>query len=193
LIRWLAVAVLLGTALCAQGQAGPTKAELVARLLQMQRPGIEAMTRNIVERPAIQITQDASRIASIRVAPDQRAAVGKKIEASVRKYVDEAAPILRDRALKLAPTTLGAALEEKFSVDELQRLVAWLDSPLNRKYSQLAPEFQSDFLRKLLADAGPAIEPKLQALNQDVEQILTAAAASAPARSASAPQRAASR
>ena len=36
-------------------------------------------------------------------AQDKREADGKAIEAEVRKYVDEAYPIVRDRALKLAP------------------------------------------------------------------------------------------
>ena len=176
------LALLAGSALV-QAQTSPAKKELVAKLLQMQRAGIEAMTRSLVERPAVQITQEAGQIARTQVAEDKRAALGKRIETRVRNYIDDAAPILRDRAFALAPTTLGATMEEKFSEDELRQLIAWLDSPLNKKYSQVAQEMQNDFMRKLLADAGPAIEPKLQALNQDIRQFLTETAsgsASAP-------------
>ncbi len=167
----------------APAQTTAVKKELVAKLLQMQRAGIEAMTRSLVERPAVQITQEAGQIARTQIAEDRRAALGKDVEARVRKYIDEAAPILRDRAVALAPTTLGSTMEEKFSEDELRQLIVWLDSPLNKKYSQVAQDMQNDFVRKLLADAGPAIEPKLQALNQDIRQLLTKAAstgASAP-------------
>ena len=185
MIRVLAALALL---LCAAGsqaqaQTPSVKKELVAKLLQMQRAGIEAMTRSLVERPAVQITQEAGQIARTQIAEDKRAGLGKDVEARVRKYIDEAAPILRDRAAALAPATLGAAMEEKFSEDELRQLIAWLDSPLNKKYTQVAQDMQNDFVRKLLADAGPAIEPKLQALNQDIRQLLTKAAstgASAP-------------
>lgn len=180
MIRALAALALLFSAAGLQAQA-PTpavKKELVAKLLQMQRAGIEAMTRSLVERPAVQITQEAGQIARTQIAEDKRAALGKDVEARVRKYIDEAAPILRDRAIALAPTTLGTTMEEKFSEDELRQLIAWLDSPLNKKYSQVAQDMQNDFVRKLLADAGPAIEPKLQALNQDIRQLLTKAASS---------------
>ncbi len=180
MIRVLAALALLLSAAGSQAQAQTpaVKKELVAKLLQMQRAGIEAMTRSLVERPAVQITQEAGQIARTQIAEDKRAALGKDVEARVRKYIDEAAPILRDRAIALAPTTLGTTMEEKFSEDELRQLIAWLDSPLNKKYSQVAQDMQNDFVRKLLADAGPAIEPKLQALNQDIRQLLTKAASS---------------
>ena len=187
MIRVLAALTLLLSAAWSlaqtQAQSTTVKKDLVAKLLQMQRAGIEAMTRSLVERPAVQITQEAGQIARTQIAEDKRAALGKDVEARVRKYIDEAAPILRDHAAALAPATLGATMEEKFSEDELRQLVAWLDSPLNKKYSQVAQDMQNDFVRKLLADAGPAIEPKLQALNQDIRQLLTKAAstgASAP-------------
>ena len=37
-------------------------------------------------------------------AAEQREAVGKSIEADAKHYVDEAGPLVRDRAIKLAPT-----------------------------------------------------------------------------------------
>jgi hypothetical protein len=188
-IRWLVALGLLFGAAALQAQnpaasappSSAAKKEMVAKLLQMQRGGIEAMTRSLVERPAVQITQEAGQIARTQVAEDKRAALGKDVEARVRKYFDEAAPVLRDRALALAPSTIGVAMEEKFSEDELRQLIAWLDSPLNKKYSQIAQEMQNDFVRKLLADAGPAIEPKVQALNQDIRQLLMKATANGPA------------
>jgi uncharacterized protein len=176
-LRLLVLALALGMgAAPAWPQSSPAKKELVAKLLQMQRAGIEAMTRGLVERPAIQLTQEAGQIARTQVAADKRDALGKRIEARVRKYLDEASPLLRDRAIALAPTTLGSTLEEKFSEDELRQLIAWLDSPLNKKYNQIAQEMQGEFVRKLLADAAPSIEPKVQALNQDIRQYLGEAA-----------------
>ena len=186
-----ALALLVGAA-PAWPQATPAKKELVAKLLQMQRGGIETMTRSLVERPAVQLTQEAGQIARTQVAEDKRDALGKRIEARVRKYLDEASPLLRDRAIALAPSTLGATMEEKFSEDELRQLIAWLDSPLNKKYAQIAQDMQGEFVRKLLADAGPSIEPKVQALNHDIRQYLGeaaggAAAAPRPGPRASAP------
>ena len=88
--------------------ASPAKKELVQKLLALQQPGIEGAARSIVERPAAQMMQEAGRVLQTQVPADKREAIGKTIEADAKKYVDEAYPPVRERAIKLAPTTLGA-------------------------------------------------------------------------------------
>lgn len=170
----LATALALCTAWggSAQAQPSPAKKELIAKLVQLQTPGIEQLARGLVEQPASQMLREAAQVLQSRVAPEQREATAKKIQDSAKKYVDEAAPLLRDRALKLAPAVLGAAYDEKFTEDELKQLLAWLDSPLNRKYQQVTPELQNAFVQKLVADARPVVDPKLMALDQSIRNAL---------------------
>jgi hypothetical protein len=175
----------------AQGTTSPAKKELVQKLLALQQPGIEGAARSIVERPAAQMMQEAGRVLQTQIPADKREAIGKTIEADVKKYVDEAFPPVRERALKLAPTTLGAALEEKFTEDELKQLVAWFESPVNKKFQQASGEMQSNFMQKLVTEAQPLVEPKLQALSQKVRTALGVPAAGAPAEGAAAPKAAA--
>ncbi|MCU0966247.1 MAG: DUF2059 domain-containing protein, partial [Burkholderiaceae bacterium] len=165
--------------------------ELVQKLLTLQQPGIEGAARNIVERPAAQMMQEAGRMLQTQFPADKREAIGKTIEADAKKYVEEAYPPVRERAIKLAPTTLGAAFEEKFSEDELKQLIAWFESPVNKKFQQASGEMQSNFMQKLVAEARPLVEPKLQALEQKVRAALGAPAAGAPADGAAAPKAAA--
>ena len=176
------------TAASAPPSSSPAKKELVQKILTLQQPGIEGMARNLVEQPAMRMIQAAGQALQQQVASDKREATGKAIETDIKKFVDDATPIVRDRAVKLAPSTLGAALEEKFSEDELKQLVAMLESPVNKKYAQLGPEMQGNFQQKLVADARPLIEPRLQALDAKVRASLTASAA--PAASAPAPAKA---
>jgi hypothetical protein len=185
------------TAASAPAPSSPAKKELVQKILTLQQPGIEGMARNLVEQPAMRMIQAAGQALQQQVAPDKREVTGKAIETDIKKFVDDATPIVRDRAVKLAPSTLGAALEEKFSEDELKQLVAMLESPVNKKYTQLGPEMQGNFQQKLVADARPLIEPRLQALDAKVRASLTASAAApasgpAPAK-APAPKKAASK
>jgi hypothetical protein len=180
--RFLLAALLLGTVGLAQAQGGasPAKKELVQKLLTLQQPGIEAAARNLVERPAGQMMQEAGRVLQTQFPADKREAIGKTIEADARKYVEEALPPVRERAIKLAPTTLGVALEEKFSEEELKQLVAWFESPVNKKFQAASGEMQSNFMQKLVAEARPLIEPKLQSLEQKVRAALGAPAAATP-------------
>jgi len=190
--RWIGMAALLALATIAHAQTTPAKKELVAKVLVLQQPLVESMAREVVERPALQIMQAAGNALRGQVAPDKREALGKSIETDVRKFVDESVPVLRERAIKIAPTTIGATLEEKFSDDELKQLIAWYESPVYKKYQQLGGEMQNVFMQKLMAEAGPLLDGKLQALQQKVRSsFVTATGTSAPKPSASAPRPAA--
>lgn len=182
-----APAVLAQTA--ASAVASPAKKELVQKLLVLQQPGIEGVARSIVERPANQLVQAAGQALQAQVPPEKREAIGRSIEADVKKFVEDSVPVLRERAVKLAPAVIGPVMEEKFTEDELKALIAWLDSPVNKKYQQMAPDLQNTFAQKLIAEAGPLLDTKLQALQVKVRNTLgvppSAGAAPAAASAAS--------
>ena len=163
--RLLVALAALTLALSAQAQ---TKKELVAKVLQLQQPGIETVARMLVEQPAMQMMQQAGAMLQQRVPAERREAVGKEIQADVRKFVDETVPLVRERAVKLAPTTIGAVLEEKLTEDELKQVVAILESPVNRKFQGLAQEMQRALGEKLVAESRPMVDPKLRALEQSL-------------------------
>ena len=188
-MRTLLVTALLLGATCAHAQSSPAKKELVARLVQTQQSGIEGIARNIVERPAMQMMQAAEPVLA-RLPPDKRDATARQVEAEIKKFVDEATPLLRERAVRLAPSTYGAALEERFTEDELRQLLAWLESPVNKKYQQALPDLQSAFVQRLIADGSPVLDPKLQALQERVRGLLGVPPAPAGAASAARPARA---
>jgi uncharacterized protein len=184
--RLMTIVVLCAAATLAQAQ---TKKELVQKVLLLQQPTIDAISRSIVERPAAQMMQAAGQALQTQVPADKREATAKSIEADVKKFVEEATPVLRERAIKLAPSTLGAGLEEKFTEAELKQLITWLESPLNKKFQQVGPEIQSNFVQKLAAEAGPLLDPKLQALQQKVRADLGLPDAPAGGSSAATPAR----
>jgi hypothetical protein len=183
MMKRLLVALLCAAATLAHAQ---TKKELVQKVLLLQQPMIENISRSLVERPLTQMMPAIGQALQTQVPADRREAVGKSIDADVRKYIDEATPLLRERALKLAPSTFGAALEEKFSEAELKQMIAWLESPVNKKFQQLGPEMQSNFVQKLAEEAAPLLDPKLQALQQKLRTTFSAANGGAPGAAASA-------
>ena len=172
----------------ASAPTSAAKKELVKKLLQLQQANFDGLSRSIVERPAIQLMQAAAQALQNQVPADKREATGKQIETDVKKFVDEASALLRERTTKLVPTTFGSGLEEKFTEDELKQFIAWTESPVNKKFQQLLPEIQTAFLQKLAADTSPVLDPKFQALQQKVRTTLTTAignpsAGAAPASS----------
>lgn len=161
--------------------SSPAKKALVAKVLQLQQPGIEAMAKQLAEQPALQMMQQVGP-ALQRVPAERREAVAKEIQADARKYAEEATPIVRERALKLAPTTIGALLEERFTEDELKQVVALLESPINRKFQAMGPEMQRALGEKLVGETRGSIEPKVKALEQSIVKRLEPAGAASAAK-----------
>lgn len=186
---FVAAMTLLAFGGVAVAQTSAAKNELVVKILQLQRPAIEGIATALAQQPAQTMMQGASVALQTRVAPDKREAVAKEIQADLKKYADEAVPMLREKAVKLAPTTIGPLLEEKFTEDELRQLIAIMESPVNKKFSQLNGELQKALGEKLVAETRGVIEPKVKALDLTIGKRLgmtpPPAAAAAPAKPAS--------
>ncbi len=165
-------ALLVLPCLAAQAQSTPAKKTLVARILKVQQVGIEAIGRTLAERPALEMLDRAGEVLSARIAPEQREAISKDIQADVKAYLDDAVPLVRDRAVKLAPSTIGVVMEEKFSEEELRQIATYLESPAYNKYQQLGGDMQRSLLEKLLADTRSIVEPKINTLDQTVAKRL---------------------
>ena len=193
MLKTIALAVALASAAQAHAE---TKKELVQKLIVLQQPGIEAAGKQLAEQPAAAMMQRAGIAMQAGLPADKREAVARDIQADVKKYADEAVPLLRKRAVELAPATLGPLYEERFNDEELKQLVAFLESPVYRKYQQLGVEMQRTLAEKLVTDTRPTVEPKLRALEQQIADRLRTAqrgAGASASGAAPAPAPAASR
>jgi uncharacterized protein len=166
----------------AQAQSTPAKKELAAKLVALQQAGIQNVGRRIAGQTSQRALQAAGR-ALPRVPAEKREAAAKEVQEDVKKFFDDVEPMLRDRAGKLAPGVLQPIYEEKFSEDELRQIVAWLDSPVSKKFQQIDGDSAKALAEKVLLDVRPTIEAKLKALEATVAGRLglqPASAASAP-------------
>jgi uncharacterized protein len=172
----------------AQAQPSPAKKPLVERILKTQQVVIEGMAKQMAEQPALAVLNRAGELLNQKIAPEKRDAVAKDIQGDVKKYLDEAVPLVRDRAVKLAPQTVGVLLDEKFSEDELKQLANFLESPVYNKYQQMGGDMYKTLAEKLFAETRVAIAPKVNALDQSVAKrlgMLPPPAAATPAKPAS--------
>ena len=165
----LALAV---AAVGAHAQSSPAKKELVAKILKSQQPGIEALARSLAEQPAVELTDRAGMALAERIPPERREAVAAEIKGDVKKYLDEAVPLVQGRAVSLAPSTIGALLEEKFSDEELRQVVAILESPAYNKFQNLSGDMQNLLGEKLLSETRASVEPKVVTLEQSIARRL---------------------
>lgn len=182
--------VALGGALAAHAQApstpaaasaaSPAKKALITRILKDQQGAIEGIARSLVQQPALEVMNDARNALAARVPKDKQDEVAKAIQADVKKYVDEAVPIAQQEATKVAPSTVGALLNDKFSEDELRQLATMIESPLYAKYQGLGDEMNKALADRIVADTRSQIEPRVRTMEESVAKRLGITPAAAP-------------
>jgi len=181
----LLTVALAGSSMAAMAQ---DKAALIKQFIDIQRPGIESLARGLVEQSSAPIAQAGSQYLQTQVPEAKREAAAKAADAELKKYFDDAFPIVRDKALQVAPGALTPLLEQNFSEEELKQLLAWINSPLSKKYQDLNPKMQTALTEKLVAETRATIEPKMRDLDASVAKALgaptdaAAPAAKAPAK-----------
>ncbi|VTU34726.1 hypothetical protein H6CHR_04267 [Variovorax sp. PBL-H6] len=176
-IKFALLAVALAGSSAAMAQDKPA---MVKQFLDLQRPGIEALARGLVEQSSAPIAQAGSQYLQTQVPAEKREAAAKAADAELKKYFDDAYPIVRDKAVALAPDALGPILRDNFSEEELRQLLAWINSPLSKKYQELNPKMQTALTEKLVAETRSSIEPKMRTLDANVAKALGAPTEGAP-------------
>ena len=155
------------------------KTALIKQFLELQRPGVEALARGLVEESSMPVARAGAGYLQTQVPEAKREAAGKAADVELKKYFDSAYPIVRDRAVQVAPAALTPVLEQNFNEEELRQLVAWINSPVSKKYQEVNPQLQAALAEKVVADTRASIEPKLEALDKAVAKALGAPAAPA--------------
>jgi len=187
-----AASLLAASTLCmaqASAPASPAKKALIDRLLAIQAPSLDLLARELIQRPMVPLMQQA-QAALQQVPADKREATGKALEAQAKKFVDDSVPVLKASAVKNLPNTVGALIDERFTEDELRQIVAWMESPVSKKFGGAQPDMQKALIEKIMAESGPTLDQRFKALQQDMGKTLNAAVpkpASSPAPAASKP------
>lgn len=157
------------------GVQAQTKKELVQKLLVLQQPSLDSTARSLTENPARQLVAAAQPIIAQGVPADKREATARQVDAEIRKYIDAADPIVQASTRKLSQSVLTPMFEEKFTEEELRQLVTIIESPVLKKYQGMLPEFSRTLVEKVIADARPQVDPKLQTTQNNVRKILDTA------------------
>jgi len=152
------------------------KQALIKQFLDFQRPGIEALARGLVTQASDPIAMAGSEYLRTQVPQEKRETLAKAADAELKKYFDDAYPYVRDKAVSAAPGAIGPILENNFSEEELRQLLAWISSPLAKKYQELNPQMQGALMKQVVADTRSSIEPKIRALDANVAKALGAPA-----------------
>ncbi|TDP88420.1 hypothetical protein EV672_101569 [Aquabacterium commune] len=151
------------------------KREQILRLPIAQKQALDGLASDITQAPARQLMGQFVQPAIGLVPPEKREATGQQIDAELQKYQETATPVVKASAAKVGPAAVASVLEDKFTEEELKQLGVMLDSPVLKKYQSVIPELQKTLIDKVSADARSQVDPKLQALQDNIRKIIDTA------------------
>lgn len=177
---WAALTVLAAASTLASAQnaapaASAAKKDLIQRLITVTQPEVDALAQRLATQPAAPLVASIQQYLTTQVPQEKREATAKQVDPLIRKYVDEAVPLVREAAVKHVPQAYKASLEENFSEDELRQLVTYMESPVRKKWEQRNPELANALAKKAWEEVSPQLEQKLQGTQKAVIKILETA------------------
>ena len=85
---------------------------------------------------------------SVPKANQQKAS--EALNAELKKYAEDASQLIGKQVGKVSTDVLVPAYAERFTLEELQQIAAFFESPAVKKYQALSPELGSAFVQKLI-------------------------------------------
>jgi len=176
LLAWSLWAACVGLSGAAWAQASPQsdpREALAERIVQLWHP--EDVVVVMVQRPAVDALQQARIALQGRVTAERRDAALKDMASDVQQYIDQATPLARDSARQQLQHTVLPMLVQSFSAEELQQVVALLESPVKKKFEQFLPRMERALGEQVAAQCKAQIDPLLKQMTAAVGTKLRAA------------------
>ena len=192
LITALAMAGLTGLAglTCStalHAQTPVTKTEWAAKVVALQQgPELDRLVTQLAGSTVQELIGKwgPKLEAGIPKAKQQKAS--EELNAELKKYADDAAKLIAKQVSKVSAEQLVPAYAERFTLEELQQIATFFESPAIRKYQAAAPELGNVFVQKLIeasrADVGARAKQFDDAALKIVGSAPAAPAAGKPAK-----------
>ena len=150
LITALAFASLACTTVI-HAQAAETKTELATKIVKLQQgPELERLVSQLAGSTTQELIANwGPRLeANVPKAKQQKASEALNVE--LKKYSEDTQQLISKQVSKVSTDVLVPAYTERFTLEELQQIAAFFESPAIKKYQAAAPELGNMFIQKLI-------------------------------------------
>lgn len=180
----LCAAVLLPAA-HAQDRQDKEKKELATRIVNLQKnQDMDALIAQLAGTANRAVVEHwLPRLDKMPAA--RQKLVADQLDAELKKFNDDVVRLIKNRNERISLEVLVPAYSERFSADELKQLVAFLESPVIRKYYAANPHMANLLAQKLVDATRADVQARTKEFDARAAQIVggnNRAAAGASAR-----------
>lgn len=150
LITTLALAGLAFTATL-HAQTTEPKTELAAKVVKLQQgPELNRLIAQLADGATQELIAKWGPRLEANVAKANQKKASEALNAELKKYADDANQLIGKQVSKVSTDVLVPAYAERFTLEELQQIAAFFESPAIKKYQASSPELGNMFVQKLI-------------------------------------------
>lgn len=139
----------LSTALYAQ--ATNPKTDLAAKVVKLQQgPELDRLIVQLAGSTTQELIANWGPKMEANVAKANQQRASEALNAELKKYSDDTNQIITKQVSKVSADVLVPAYAERFTLEELQQIAAFFESPAIQKYQANSPELGNAFVQKLI-------------------------------------------
>ena len=160
LIRTLAVSLALASlaSTAAMAQTANSKTELAARVVALQQgPELDRLVAQLAGSTAQELIANWGPKLAANVPKAKQQKASEDMNAELNKYADDAKQLIGKQVKKVSADALVPAYADRFTLEELQQIAAFFESPVMKKYQAAAPELGNVFIQKLVEASRPDV------------------------------------
>jgi hypothetical protein len=181
LITALAIAGLACSA-AVHAQTDP-KTELAKKVVALQQgPELDRLVGQLAGSTAQELIMKWGPQLEANVPKAKQKKASEDLNAELKKYADDASQLIGKQVGKVSTESLVPAYAERFTLEELQQIAAFFESPAIKKYQATAPELGNVFVQKLVEASRTDVVARIKQFDEAAVKIVGTAPAPGAAK-----------
>ena len=164
-----------------QAQIVDPKLEWATKVVALQQgPELNRLVDQLANSTAQDLLQKWGPKLQTSVPKAKQQQITDELNNELKKYSNEVAQLIGSKVGKVSADALIPAYMEKFTLEELQQIAVFFESPAIKKYQASAPELGSVFVQRLIETARTDVSARATQFDNTAAKIIGTNAASAP-------------
>jgi len=132
-------------------QTTDAKTEMAAKVVKLQQgPELDRLIAQLAGSTTQELIATWGPKMETNVAKANQQKASEALNAELKKYSDDTNQIITKQVAKVSADVLVPAYAERFTLEELQQIAAFFESPAIQKYQANSPELGNAFVQKLI-------------------------------------------
>lgn len=171
----------LAVSTVSQAQIVDPKLEWATKVVALQQgPELNRLVDQLANSTAQDLLQKWGPKLQASVPKARQRQVTEELNTELKKYSNEVAQLIGSKVGKVSADALVPAYMEKFTLEELQQIAVFFESPAIKKYQALAPELGAVFIQRLIEAARTDVSARATQFDDTAAKIMGTSAAPAP-------------